>query len=73
MHPDTLIQKINELLRAFGHSSHDFRRSFVTRSLSKYHWKEVKNAMGHEDIETTLGYDLTIEVDQNKRWQPTKK
>ncbi len=58
MHPDTLIRKVNACLEKFGHTSHDFRRSFITNSFRVApHWKDVMRAAGHTDVRTTMGYD----------------
>lgn len=57
MHPDTLIKRVNKCLKKFGHTSHDFRRTFITDALRNHHWKDVQKAVGHTDVRTTLGYD----------------
>lgn len=73
MGPRTLKVRLNEVLAKFGHTSHDLRRSFATTALRKYHWKDVKNAMGHEEIETTLKYDLAEQESERKPFVPKKK
>ena len=57
MHPDTLIKRVNACMAKFGHSSHDFRRTFITNSLRTKHWKDVQKAVGHTDVRTTMSYD----------------
>jgi integrase len=57
MHPKTLMTKVNECLAPYGHTSHDFRRTFITNSFRKAHWKDVMKAAGHVDVRTTMGYD----------------
>lgn len=71
-HPNTAMKKVNLLIKRFGNVSHDFRRSFATRALQQHHWKLVKDAMGHEDIETTMGYDIAEKSSSNKKWKPSK-
>jgi hypothetical protein len=58
MHPKTLINRVNDLLRPFGHKSHDFRRTFITNAFRKVHWKDIMRAAGHRDVRTTMKYDL---------------
>jgi integrase len=57
MHPKTLMDKVNQCLAPYGHTSHDFRRTFITNSFRKAHWKDVMKAAGHVDVRTTMGYD----------------
>lgn len=57
MHHNTLIKRVNWLLADFGHTSHDFRRTFITNSFRKAHWKDVMKAAGHRDVRTTFLYD----------------
>ncbi len=58
MHHNTLIKRVNACLAGFKHTSHDFRRTFITRAfrLGK-HWKDVMLAAGHKDIRTTMLYN----------------
>lgn len=68
MHPDQLIKRVNEVMDRFGHSSHDFRRTFITDSFRKgHHWKDVMKAAGHKDVRTTMIYN------QDDRGQSKKK
>lgn len=57
MHPDTLLKKVNDFLERFAHTSHDFRRTFITNAHRKQHWKDVQMAAGHTDPRTTMIYD----------------
>lgn len=57
MHPNTLVRKVNKCLEPFDHTSHDFRRTFITNSFRKAHWKDVMSAAGHSDVRTTMGYN----------------
>jgi hypothetical protein len=57
-HPDTLTKRVNAVLSKFGHTSHDFRRTFITNSFrTAPHWKDVQRAAGHTDPRVTFGYD----------------
>lgn len=57
LHPNTLTKKINDVLSKFGHSSHDFRRTFITNAHRKHHWKDVQRAAGHTTHAMTMKYD----------------
>jgi integrase len=57
MGPHTLVKRVNEILEPFGHTSHDFRRTFITEALRLHHWKDVMRAAGHKDVRTTMLYD----------------
>lgn len=57
MHPSTLAKKINAVLENFGHTSHDFRRTFITEAHRKHHWKDVQRAAGHTSHAMTMKYD----------------
>ncbi len=57
MHPDSLIKRVNAVMGAFNHTSHDLRRTFITNALRKYHWKDVQLAVGHKDVRTLMGYN----------------
>ncbi|MGE3682061.1 MAG: tyrosine-type recombinase/integrase [Bdellovibrionales bacterium] len=58
MHPSTLVRRVNKIMGKFGHTSHDFRRTFITNSFRKAHWKDVMKAAGHTDVRTTMLYDM---------------
>lgn len=57
MHPDTLVKRVNACMAHFSHTSHDLRKTFITDSLRKYHWKDVQLAVGHKDVRTLMGYN----------------
>lgn len=57
MHPNTLTKKVNKVLAKFGHSSHDFRRTFITEAHRSHHWKDVQRAAGHTTHQMTMKYD----------------
>jgi len=57
MHPSTLNKKLNKILAKFRHSSHDFRRTFITNAHRKFHWKDVQRAAGHTTHQMTMKYD----------------
>ncbi|GEM_PF-6165854 len=57
MHPNTLNKKVNKILKKLGHSSHDFRRTFITNAHRKFHWKDVQQAAGHTTHQMTMKYD----------------
>lgn len=57
LHPSTLNKRVNKILGKFGHSSHDFRRTFITDAHRKHHWKDVQRAAGHTTHQMTMKYD----------------
>lgn len=57
LHPSTLNKRVNKILSKFGHSSHDFRRTFITNAHRKHHWKDVQRAAGHTTHQMTMRYD----------------
>ncbi len=57
LHPNTLNKKLNKILSKFKHSSHDFRRTFITNAHRNHHWKDVQRASGHTTHAMTMKYD----------------
>lgn len=58
MHPDTLSQKWENLMRDLGmdYRLHDLRRTFITNVLRTQNARDVQLAVGHTDLRTTMGY-----------------
>lgn len=58
MHPDTLSRKfLNEMKRiGLPFKFHDLRRTFITRALRHYHYRDVQMSAGHKDLKTTMIY-----------------
>ncbi len=58
MHPDTLSTKWDELMSILGlsYKPHDPRRTFVTRALDLYPPNQVRQAVGHASLSTTMRY-----------------
>jgi hypothetical protein len=58
MHPDTLSEKWESLMSDLGfeYKLHDFRRTFITRSLRGRDPRDVQLAVGHTDLRTTMKY-----------------
>ncbi len=56
MHPDTLNRRVNSGLHNFGHTSHDMRHRFITKSLRTKNVRDVQLAAGHKNIMTTMAY-----------------
>ena len=51
---------------------HDFRRTFITRSLRKYNYMDVRLAVGHTDLETTNKYIQDDRGLNRKLFKPQK-
>lgn len=60
MHADTYSEKFDAYMVSLGFSyrTHDLRRSFVTNSLRAHNAVDVQLACGHDDIRTTMKYQM---------------
>jgi integrase len=72
MHPDTLSHEFKaEMVRLkMPFQFHDLRRTWITNSLRKHHYRDVQLAAGHADLKTTQGYAQDDRELQRKKFKP---
>jgi len=73
IHPDTLSVKWDEFMEELGfdYETHDLRRTFITRALRKVHARDVQLAVGHESLDTTMGYAMDDRDLSDETFDPT--
>lgn len=72
VHPDTLSRAFRaEMARLkMPYQFHDLRRTWITNSLRKHHYRDVQLAAGHADLKTTQGYAQDDRELQRKKFKP---
>ena len=71
INPNTLSRRF--IKESGGKEMHDLRRSWITLSLRKQHYRDVQLAAGHRNIETTQKYIQDDRVLNSVRFCPLKK
>lgn len=73
LHPDTLGHIFKKEMKRLKMPFlfHDFRRTFITNALRKYHYRDVQLAAGHSQIKTTELYAQDDRKLQKKRFIPS--
>lgn len=72
LHPNTVSDYFGSEMRRLKmpYEFHDLRRTFITKALRSYHWRDVQLAAGHYDIKTTMQYAQDDREMNNERWVP---
>jgi integrase len=76
-HPNTLVHRVSSEMKRLGlngRTMHDFRRSWITRSLhAGANLLKVRDSAGHAQLSTTNLYLVDIGSTANKRYKPPVK
>lgn len=74
MHPDTMSDIFVADMKRLGlpFKFHDLRRTWITNSLRKHHYRDVQLGAGHADLKTTQGYAQDDRDLNKKKFKPKK-